>query len=186
MMDKAAARTIADLLTWTRVFSILPITALAWYDLRWWLLGAYGAAALTDLADGWFGRRAAPPKTDADLDGNADLVFTIMTLVWIWMLVPGFFQKYWFPYLPLLAVIQVYLWFAVLKWPGLHSPHFQFNRVAMGIFCLLLPFLIVFGDRAWFVHAVLAIGTVGKLRLAWYYATTDKTRLPDKRTTRAA
>jgi hypothetical protein len=173
-MDKATARKLADALTWSRVFSIVPLTALAWYDLRGWFLGVYAVAALTDLADGWFGRRAAPPKSDADLDGNADLVFTIMTLAWIWMFVPGFFEKYWFPYLPL------------LKWPGLHSPHLQFNRVAMGIFCLLLPFLIVFGDRTWFVHAVLVVGTLGKLRLAWYFATADKSRLSDKEVSNAS
>ena len=88
--------------------------------------------------------------------------------------------------MPVLAVPQVCLWYAVLIWPGLHSPDFQFNRVAMGIFCLLLPFLLLFGDRAWFVHAVLIVGTLGKLRLAWYFATTDKSRLNDKRTSRAA
>jgi hypothetical protein len=58
--------------------------------------------------------------------------------------------------------------------------------MAMGIFCLLLPFLIVFGDRAWFVHSVLVIGTLGKLRLAWYFATTDKSLTADKRTSSAA
>lgn len=176
-MNREAARALADALTWTRVWSVIPITVLAWYDLRWWVLGTYIAAALTDWFDGYFARRAAPPRSDVDLDGNADLLFTIMTLVWIWMLVPGFYQKYWLPYLPLLAAIQFYLWYAVLRWPGLRSPHFQFGRFGMMLFCVLLPALIVFGDQPWFVHAVLTVGTIGKLQLALHFARSDKAGL---------
>lgn len=173
-MNRDTARKLADGLTWARIWSAIPLTLLAWFDVRWWFLGLYMAAALTDWFDGFFGRRAAPPKTDADLDGNADIVFSIMTLVWIWMLVPGFYQQYWFPYLPVLAVIQLYLWFAVIRTPELRSPHFQFGRFGMTVFCFLLPVLIVFGDQPWFVHAVFVIGTVGKLQLASYFARSSK------------
>jgi phosphatidylglycerophosphate synthase len=50
-MDKHIARTIADRLTWTRVWLCIPITALAWLDLKWWVFGLYIAAALTDFLD---------------------------------------------------------------------------------------------------------------------------------------
>lgn len=173
-MNRDTARTLADALTWARVFSAIPLTVLAWFEIRWWFFGLYIAAALTDLADGYFGRRAAPPKNDTDLDGNADVLFSIMTLAWIWMLVPGFYEKYWFPWLPVLAATQFYLWFALLKWPVLRSPHFQFGRFGMTVFCFLLPVLIVFGDQPWFVHAVFFIGTIGKLQHAWYFTITDK------------
>ena len=119
--------------------------------------------------DGYFGRRAAPPRSDADLDGNADILFSIMTLVWLWMLFPGFWEKYWLPYLPLWAVIQLYLWGAMLKSPQLQSPHFQFGRFAMMLFCFLRPVMIVFGDHDWFVHTVFIVGTAGKLHVAWYF-----------------
>ena len=173
-MNRDTARTLADALTWARVWSVIPLTVLAWFDFRWWFLGLYIAAALTDLADGYFGRRAAPPTSDADLDGNADVLFSIMTLAWIWLLVPGFYEKYWLPYLPILAAIQFYLWYALLRWPILRSPHFQFGRFGMTVFCFLLPVLIVFGDQPWFVHTVFIIATIGKLQHAWYFANTDK------------
>jgi phosphatidylglycerophosphate synthase len=176
-MDKATARRLADALTWSRIWSVIPLTMLAWYEQRWWFLGLYIAAALTDLADGYFGRRAAPPKSDADLDGNADVLFSVLTLLWIWMLIPGFYEKYWLPYLPILFLIQVYLWYAMIKWPGLHSPHFQFGRFGMMVFCFLLPVLIVFGDQPWFVHTVFVIGTIGKLQVAWHFTSSDKTGL---------
>jgi len=153
----------------------VPITVLAWYELRWWVFGLYIAAALTDLLDGMFARRAAPPKTDTDLDGNADLVFSIMTLVWLWMLVPGFLEKYWLPYLPVLVAIQVYVSIAPLRFPGIRVPHFQFGRVIMAAFCCVLPVLLLFGDQPWFVHSILILGTISKLQLAHFVVTYDAT-----------
>ena len=167
-MNKNTARVIADQLTWARIWLVLPITGLAWLDLRWWVFGLYGVAALTDLFDGMFARRAAPPKTDADLDGNADVVLSIMTLVWLWMLVPGFLEKYWLPYLPILLAIQVYLSVAPLRFPGIRIPHFQFGRVIMTLFFFMLPVLLVWGDQPWFVHSVFILGIIGKLQNARY------------------
>jgi phosphatidylglycerophosphate synthase len=167
-MDKNTARTIADQLTWARIWLALPITACAWLDLKWWVLGLYAVAALTDLFDGMFARRAAPPKTDTDLDGNADVVFSIMTLVWLWMLVPGFLENYWLPYLPVLVAIQVYLSTAPLHHPGIEIPHLQFGRIMMAVFCFMLPVLLVWGDQPWFVHSIFILGTISKLQIAWY------------------
>lgn len=172
-MDKNTARTIADQLTWARIWLVVPITVLAWYELRWWVLVLYVIAALTDLLDGMFARRAAPPKTDTDLDGNADVVFAIMTLVWLWMLVPGFLEKYWLPYLPILVSIQVYLSVAPFRFPGIRIPHFQFGRVMMVVFCFMLPVLLIWGDQPLFVHSIFVLGTISKLQLARYVVNYD-------------
>jgi len=173
-MNKQTARAIADSLTWARIWLALPITVLAWLDLTWWVLGLYIAAALTDLFDGMFARRATPPKSDVDLDGNADVVFSIMTLVWLWMLVPGFLEKYWLPYLPVLVAIQVYLSVAPLRYPGIPIPHFHFGRVIMVAYCSMLPVLLIWGDQPWFVHAVFILGTISKIQLAWYVVSYDE------------
>lgn len=171
-MDKKTARAIADGLTWSRVWLALPITVLAVYDFRWWVFGLYIAAALTDLFDGMFARRATPPKTDTDLDGNADVFFCIMTLVWLWMLVPGFLTSYW-PYLPILVAIQIYLSVAPFRFPGIRVPHFEFGRSMMVVFCCMLPVLLIWGDQPWFVHSIFVLGTISKMQLAWYVVTYD-------------
>jgi phosphatidylglycerophosphate synthase len=171
-MDNGTARTIADGLTWARVWLALPITVLALYDFRWWVFGLYIAAALTDLFDGMFARRAAPPKTDTDLDGNADVFFCIMTLVWLWMLIPGFLESYW-PYLPVLVAIQIYLSTAPFRFPGIQVPHFEFGRFMMVVFCCMLPVLLIWGDQPWFVHSIFVLGTISKMQLAWYVVTYD-------------
>ena len=179
-MDKQTARTVADGLTWSRILSAIPITIAASYGLTWWVFGLYIAAALTDLLDGVFGRRATPPEKDNDFDGKADVVFSIMTLVWIWMLIPGFFEKYWLPYLPMLLVIEIYLIAIRVREPETPVPHFQFGRFAMALFCFLLPVLLIVQDSAWFVHGVFIIGTLSKIQMVRHFATRNKSNLAEQ------
>ena len=168
-MDKNTARTLADALTWARIVSIAPITLLAWYQLKWWVFGIYIAAALTDLLDGWFARRGAPPKSDVDLDGIADVVFSFATVLWFWLLMPGFVTKYWFPYLPLAVLLELYISTIRVRDKRLGVPHLEFGRFAMALFFFLLPVMIIWGDVTWFVHAVLIIGIASKFQLAWAF-----------------
>jgi phosphatidylglycerophosphate synthase len=139
---------------------------LAVLQFRWWVFALYVAAALTDLLDGWFARRAAPPAQDVDLDGIADLVLSFATLLWLWLLVPGFVSAYWLPYLPMFVALEIYMGAIRLRHPGYRVPHLPFGRIAMALFFSLLPALIVFGDTPPFVHGVLIIGIASKIQLA--------------------
>ena len=169
-LDKYTARKIADALTWARIVSVVPITVLAWYELKWWVLAFYAAAALTDLLDGVFGRRAAPSASAVDFDGLADLLLSVMTLLWLWWLIPGFWPKYWLPYIPVLLVLEIYMTSVRVRKPQRAVPHFEFGRWAMALFFLLLPVLIIWGDVPWFVHLVFIIGTTSKAQLTWAMA----------------
>lgn len=160
---------MADTLTWARIVSILPITALAWYDMQWWVFTVYIAAALTDLFDGILARRGAPPKSDFDLDGAADAVFSFSTLLWFWLLFPEFVHKYWLPYVPILAVLEVYNTVIRVRHKRHGIPHLPFGRFAMALFFFLLPVVVVWGDVPWFVHTVLIIGIASKLQLSWAF-----------------
>ena len=173
-MNKDTARTIADALTWARIVSVVPITVLAWYDFRWWVLGIYIAAALTDLLDGMFARRATPAATNIDFDGIADLIFRAMALVWLWLLAPWFFPKYWLPYLPVLVLLEVYMLSVRIRKPKMVVPHFAFGRFAMALFFTLLPVLIIWGDVPWFVHLVLIVATASTLQLTWAIASSGR------------
>jgi phosphatidylglycerophosphate synthase len=168
-MNKNTARVIADSLTWARIFSVAPITLLAWYQLSWWVFGLYIAAAMTDLLDGMFARRGAPPRNDVDLDGIADLVLSFSTLLWFWLLIPGFVSKYWLPYLPILVLLEFYNAVIRVRYHRFGVPHLKFGRFAMALFFSLLPVLIIWGDVPWFVHGVLIIGVASKIQLAWIF-----------------
>lgn len=168
-MNENTARTIADALTWGRIFSVLPITALAVYDLKWWVFALYIGAALTDLLDGMFARRGAPPKTDFDLDGVADRVFGFATLLWFWLLVPGFVQKYWLPYVPIIVALETYMMVVRIKHRRHGIPHLPFGRFATALFFVLLPVTIIWGDLPWFVHGVLMIVVASELQLSYLF-----------------
>ena len=168
-MNKKHARIIADSLTWARIVSVLPLTVLAWYDLRWWVFGLYIAAALTDLLDGMFARRALPPKSDVDLDGIADLIFSFATLLWLWFLTPDFVHKYWLPYVPIFVVLEIYMTTVRVRHRRYGVPHLPFGRITMALFFFLLPVIIVWGDVPWFVHGVLIAGVASKLQLSWAF-----------------
>jgi phosphatidylglycerophosphate synthase len=178
-MDKDTARKVADALSWSRIGSVVPITVLALYELRWWVLVFYIAAALTDLFDGMFARRASPPAKDLDLDGLADLLLSIMTLVWLWLLIPAFLPKYWLPYLPVLVLLEIYMISARMRYPNLRVPHLQFGRWAMALFFFLLPVLIVWEDVPWFVHLVFILGTASKVQLTWVIHQLISPQTPD-------
>ena len=120
-----------------------------------------------DFFDGVFARRAAPPATDLDFDGLADLLFTIMTVLWLWLLFPGFLAKYWLPYIPLVVLLEIYMTSARIRYPHVTVPHLEFGRKSMALFFFLLPVLIVWGDVPWFVHLVLIVGTASKIQLTW-------------------
>ena len=123
-------------------------------------------ASVTDFLDGWFARRAVPPATDIDFDGLADLLLTVATVFWLWMLVPGFLAKYWLPYLPLYVLLQAYIVPLRARYPQLGLPHLQSGRVTMAMFFSLLPVLLLWGDITWFVHLVLIAGTASTIQLA--------------------
>jgi len=168
-MNRNFARTIADALTWARIFSVVPITLCAWYGLKWWVFGLYIAAALTDFFDGMFARRAVPAGTDFDLDGIADLILSFATLLWFWLLVPEFVLKYWLPYVPIIVLLEIYMTFIRLRHQRFGIPHLQFGRFAMALFFFLLPVVILWGDVTWFVHGVLIVGVASKLQLSWAF-----------------
>jgi phosphatidylglycerophosphate synthase len=164
-VNKKTARRIADALTWARVVGVVPITILAWYQFKWWVLALYIVAALTDLFDGMFARLAAPAATSFDFDGLADLLLSIMTLLWLWLLIPEFFASYWL-YFPLLIVLELYMTSVRIRFPQFVVPHLEFGRFAMALFFFLLPALIIWGDVPLFVHVVLIVGTAAKIQLA--------------------
>lgn len=170
-MNRDTARLVADALTWSRIVSVVPITILAVLGLKWWVFGTYIAAAVTDGLDGWVARRAAPPRHDVDLDGIADLVLSFSTLLWFWLLIPGFVSKYWLPYLPIFVALEIYMTYVRIRHKRYGVPHLQFGRFAMALFFFLLPVLIVWGDVTWFVHGVLIIAVASKLQLAWVFWT---------------
>jgi phosphatidylglycerophosphate synthase len=167
LMTPRSARIIADGLTWARVASAVPLTILALNHLVGWFSAVYVVAAFTDAFDGMFARNGTTVRYGGELDGLADVFFAIMTLLWIFLLIPGFYQHYWFPYLPAFAIIQGFLFYARINEPGLTLPHLEFGRFSVFLFNTLLPVLIVAGG---FVYLVFTCSIAAKLQLVRHVA----------------
>ncbi len=165
-MNTSSARTIADGLTWFRVFSAIPITLLAIADLRWWVFAAYIAAALTDFLDGLFARRARAVGYGSSFDAYADVFFSLMTLVWIALLCPGFFARYGLLLVLPLLLLQAALFVLRYRDPESPVPHLPLGRLSMFAFCFVLPVLLVFGDVSWLVVVAFALAIIAKVQLA--------------------
>ena len=96
------------------------------------------------------------------------------------IVIPGFFEKYWLPYLPLLLVIEIYLTTIMVQEPDTPVPHFHFGRFALALFCFLLTILLIVQDSAWFVHGVFVIGPLSKIQMVWHFATRDKSNIAEQ------
>lgn len=166
-MNTARARTVADGLTWVRIISVLPLTVLAAAELRWWVLGVYIAASLTDFFDGLFARRARPVHYGSSFDAYADVLFATMTLLWIALLFPAFMPRYGLPLVLPLLLLQALLFWLRFRNPGVTVPHLPLGQLAMFVFCLLLPVLLVVGDVRWFIITTFGIAMLAKAQLAW-------------------
>jgi len=171
-VNTSSARTIADGLTWFRVFSAIPITLLAIGELRWWVFAVYIAAALTDFLDGLFARRARAVNYGGSFDAYADVFFSMMTLVWIAMLCPGFFERYGLPLVLPLLLLQALLFVLRYRHPESPVPHLSLGRLSMFVFCFVLPVLLVFGDQPWLVVTAFVLTILAKVQLAWHLIAT--------------
>jgi hypothetical protein len=85
------------------------------------------------------------------------------------MLIPGFVQSYWLPYLPIFVSLEIYMTMVRVRDLRFDVPHLPFGRFAMALFFSLLPVLIIWGDVPWFVHGVLIVGVASKLQLSWAF-----------------
>lgn len=154
----------ANVLTWTRLILIIPITVAAWLDARWTVLVLFVIAMLTDFFDGLVARRTGvASEKGARLDSAVDNAMLPFYFAWLWLLFPQLFIEFWPGIALLVALIGVQL--AVARWKlskitGLHL--WSDKLSAIGGF-ILLPALIIFGYLPWLVWTVFGISYIASI-----------------------
>lgn len=151
----------ANVLTWTRLALILPITIAAYFDAQWFVLVLFIVAMLTDFLDGkvarWTG--TASPK-GAVFDSNVDLAFLVATVAWLWMLVPSLVAKYWVWACIFFAsefTAQLIVRRKLRVTSGLHL--YSGKAAAVSLF-VLFPATIIWGEFPALIYTVIAIGMI--------------------------
>lgn len=138
--------SLPNLLTLVRI----PLAGLIWLapGNRWWLMGLMGAAALSDLLDGWFARRAGVPAEGigAWLDPLCDKLFIASALVAVWVM-HG--PPLWLAFVAATRELALLPLFAAkLLHPGLRNRSMPWRAMALGKATTVVQFAL-FASVLW-------------------------------------
>ncbi len=156
----------ADVLTWMRLGSIVPLTVLAFARAEIAFIIVYVLAITTDLFDGMLARAQgfSSPK-GAEFDGTVDLVFAAAGLGWLYLFAPEVFTTYW-PHL--FAVALSFAIFFAASWAKLRKlamPHLWLGKLSMFLFCAIVPAIILFGAQNWMVWTVVIVIVLSRIEM---------------------
>jgi len=86
----SALRNVPNILSWSRMLSVIPLHALAVLGQPRWLVAGLLAAGITDILDGMLARRLACVSSfGSKLDSAADNVLGLAMVVWLFILCPA-------------------------------------------------------------------------------------------------
>jgi CDP-diacylglycerol--glycerol-3-phosphate 3-phosphatidyltransferase len=150
---------LANLVTLSRAVLILPILALLLEGWRWAALALYGAAAATDLVDGWLARRSGRASAfGAQLDAVVDNVFSLAILAFLVIDLPGVFPRHAMALTILFAGPLAYLAISWLLTRRLLMFHFWSAKVGAVLLFCLWPLVATTGWEVWIPLAATVVG----------------------------
>lgn len=165
-----------DILTASRVVLAPVVVALILRDQRLAAAVVYGAAAATDLFDGYFARRSGSASERGDVfDAGADcvLVYLVATVLALQL------QNPWL--LALIAVTAVFLIAIIVRMSmrkkTLSLPHLRSAKVlAFFVHAILLAYIVEWSKAS----SLVVIGLVPGMYAVWEYTTYAAARSDDR------
>ncbi len=140
LVHEGGAIKLANLITLSRLVSILPILLLLQTDLSQIALQLFIAAALTDFLDGWLARRSARASDfGARLDGVVDNIFSVALLPFLLLAFPGVFDRHPVALIALFAGPLLYLVISKLWTGSLMMFHFHSAKLGALLLFALWP-----------------------------------------------
>ena len=170
MKKRGAQKTNwANVLTWTRLVLIVPITATAYFQFKWVVLTLFLVAMATDYFDGFVARRTGVASdAGARFDSQVDNAMLPFFLVWLWLLFPTFFVAFGIPIALVVAFIAMQLFVAKWKLGSYTGLHLWSDKAsAVGGF-VLLPALIIFGLVPWLAWTVCVVSIIASVEGTLY------------------
>jgi phosphatidylglycerophosphate synthase len=158
LLDEGEGLKLANLVTLSRLVSIIPILLLLQAGHSQIALTLYFAAALTDLVDGWLARRTASASDfGARLDGVVDNIFSLATLPFLLIAFPGLYQRHPYALLCLFLAPMLYLVIAKLWTGSLMMFHFLSAKLGALLLFALWPSMAVTGWEGWLLLAAAVV-----------------------------
>jgi len=156
----------ANVLSWARLFSIIPLTLFAYLQATAWFVALYVFAILTDFFDGKIARtQGLASAKGAELDGTIDLVFAAAGLLWLYFIAPHIYSIYWPHLLVVAGVFIAFFSASVWKVGRVVMPHLWLGKLSMALFSLLVPAVLFFGVIGWMVWSVLIVVVMSRLEM---------------------
>jgi CDP-diacylglycerol--glycerol-3-phosphate 3-phosphatidyltransferase len=150
---------LANLVTLSRAVLILPILALLLTGWRWPALALYGAAAATDLVDGWLARRSGRASAfGAQLDAVIDNLFSLAILAFLVLDLPGVLARHATALIILFAGPLAYLLISWLLSRQILMFHFWSAKVGAVLLFCLWPLVALTGWEVWIPLAAAVVG----------------------------
>lgn len=148
---------------------LLPITAFAYFDMRWTVFWLIVVGALTDLFDGSVARMMGVASEDgALLDSRIDNLSAAFFFLWLWMLFPVVFENHLGLVIVAGASVALQVGIAKVKLGVVTGLHLWSNKLAALFSGFTLPVFIAAGYHAWIVWLVAAITIVSQLEGSVY------------------
>lgn len=165
----------ANVLTWTRLVIVVPVTVAAYNGWVWTVFWLIILGSLTDIFDGKVARWTnTASEKGALLDSQIDAVSVVFFLVWMWLLFPQTYTEMRIPIAFTAALFGIMLVTARIKIGTVTGLHLWSNKLAALVLAALLPACIVFGYHAWFVWVALAVSALSQIEGTVYLLTGGK------------
>jgi CDP-diacylglycerol--glycerol-3-phosphate 3-phosphatidyltransferase len=154
----------ANVLTWTRLALLVPVTVAAYYGLVWVVFWLIVLGALTDIFDGRVARwTGTASEAGARLDSQIDALAVPFLLVWLWLLYPLTYRDFAIPIM-FTAVLFVSMLVTIRMKLGIVSGlHLWSNKLAALVMAALLPAFILFGYAPIFVWITLSVAAFSQI-----------------------
>lgn len=145
----------ANVLTWTRLALLLPITLFAYLDMRWTVFWLIVIGSLTDIFDGKVARWSGMASEDgALLDSKIDNLAVPFFLFWVWLLYPVVYTDFLWLIIVAAGCVAMQLTAAYVKLGTVTGLHLWSNKLAALFSGFTLPVFILFGYYSWIIWVV--------------------------------
>jgi len=159
-MDISKYKTIPNMLSLFRLFSVPILFVLAFLNLKWLFIILFTFSAITDKLDGMAARfLKQSSEFGARMDSLADEFFYDSTALWLFIFVPELFFENIIIWVLIIALSLVLIALTYSKF-GVHT---YLNQINAGLFLIFAFYTFVFGYNVLYFYIAAAFIFVAKI-----------------------
>ena len=140
----------ANVLTWSRLGLLIPITIAAYLQMRIAVLVMFILAETTDFLDGYIARKTnMASERGAKLDSQVDNAMVPFVLAWLWLLFPNLVRESQWYIVVVAALLVLQLSIARIRLGAITGLHLYSGKLLAIVSAGTLVSLFAFGVVEW-------------------------------------